>query len=168
MIGCLRTRVCKQPIIALYFESETELKFYNLEARYNTYLKRMVQRISRLYMYKHANNSNQRRFFKGFPEDMQGCKEAFRKVELNTLTMAYRRDLLKTTLSPFDPMSYPSSHVTTTSNDHYHIFICNVTINCVQKHIRVINTANAQEPGRIANTMLKACAIQHAPALTLH
>ena len=26
------TRVRKQPIIALYFESENELKFYNLEA----------------------------------------------------------------------------------------------------------------------------------------
>ena len=33
MISCLRTRVRKQPIIALYFESENELKFYNLEAR---------------------------------------------------------------------------------------------------------------------------------------
>ena len=33
MIGCLRTRVRKQPIIALYFESENELKPYNLEAR---------------------------------------------------------------------------------------------------------------------------------------
>ena len=32
MLGCLRTRVCKQPIIALYFESETVLKFYNLKA----------------------------------------------------------------------------------------------------------------------------------------
>ena len=32
MIGCLRTRVRKQPINALYFESENELKFYNLEA----------------------------------------------------------------------------------------------------------------------------------------
>ena len=32
MIGCLRTRVRKHPIIALYFESETVLKFYNLEA----------------------------------------------------------------------------------------------------------------------------------------
>ena len=32
MIGCLRTRVRKQPIIALYFEFETVLKFYNLEA----------------------------------------------------------------------------------------------------------------------------------------
>ena len=32
MIGWLRTRVRKQPIIALYFESENELKFYNLEA----------------------------------------------------------------------------------------------------------------------------------------
>ena len=31
MIGCLR--VLKQPIIALYFESENELKFYNLEAK---------------------------------------------------------------------------------------------------------------------------------------
>ena len=32
MIGCLRTRFCKQPIIAIYFESENEIKFYNLEA----------------------------------------------------------------------------------------------------------------------------------------
>ena len=35
MIGCLRTRVRKQPIIALYFESENELRFYNLEAWYD-------------------------------------------------------------------------------------------------------------------------------------
>ena len=34
MIGYLRTRVRKQPIIALYFDSETVLKFYNLEARW--------------------------------------------------------------------------------------------------------------------------------------
>ena len=33
MIGCLQTLVHKQPIIALYFESETVLKFYNLETR---------------------------------------------------------------------------------------------------------------------------------------
>ena len=33
MIGFLRTRVHKQPIIALYFETETVLKFYNLKAR---------------------------------------------------------------------------------------------------------------------------------------
>ena len=32
MIGCLRTRVRNQPIIALYFESENDLKLYNLEA----------------------------------------------------------------------------------------------------------------------------------------
>ena len=32
MIGCLRAPVHKQPIIALYFESENEVKFYNLEA----------------------------------------------------------------------------------------------------------------------------------------
>ena len=33
MFGCLRTRVRKQPNIALYFEFENELKFYNLKAR---------------------------------------------------------------------------------------------------------------------------------------
>ena len=33
MIGCLRTRVRKQPIIVFNFESETALKFYNLEER---------------------------------------------------------------------------------------------------------------------------------------
>ena len=32
MIGCLWTRVRKQPIIELYFESENKLQFYNLEA----------------------------------------------------------------------------------------------------------------------------------------
>ena len=31
MISCLRTGVHKQPTIALYFEYENELKFYNLE-----------------------------------------------------------------------------------------------------------------------------------------
>ena len=36
MIGYLRTRVRKQ-IIALYFESENELKFYILEARVRGY-----------------------------------------------------------------------------------------------------------------------------------
>ena len=33
MIGCLGTRVRKQPIIELYLESENELKVYILEAR---------------------------------------------------------------------------------------------------------------------------------------
>ena len=32
MIGCLRTRVRKQPIIVIYFEFENELEFYNLKA----------------------------------------------------------------------------------------------------------------------------------------
>ena len=32
MIGCLQTRVRKQQIIVLYFDSETVLKFYNLKA----------------------------------------------------------------------------------------------------------------------------------------
>ena len=35
MIGCLRTRV----LIAIYFESENELKFYNLEARLEYFTK---------------------------------------------------------------------------------------------------------------------------------
>ena len=30
--GCFRTRVHKQPIIALYFEFENELEFYDFEA----------------------------------------------------------------------------------------------------------------------------------------
>ena len=33
MIGCFQTRVHKQPIIVFYFEFETVLKLYNLEAR---------------------------------------------------------------------------------------------------------------------------------------
>ena len=33
------TCVHKQPIIAVYFESENELKFYNLVARYNMLLR---------------------------------------------------------------------------------------------------------------------------------
>ena len=33
MIGCLRTRIRKQPIIELYFQREAVLKFYYLEAR---------------------------------------------------------------------------------------------------------------------------------------
>ena len=43
MIGCLRTHVCKQPIIALYFESETVIKFYNLEAGNNIVMMLMQQ-----------------------------------------------------------------------------------------------------------------------------
>ena len=38
MIGCLQTRVRKQPIIALYFEFENELKFYNFEARRKVFI----------------------------------------------------------------------------------------------------------------------------------
>ena len=32
MIGCLRTCVCKQPIVTLYYEIEIVLNFYNLKA----------------------------------------------------------------------------------------------------------------------------------------
>ena len=43
MIGCLGTRVRKQPIIALYFESELVLKFYNLQACPNYRLARILK-----------------------------------------------------------------------------------------------------------------------------
>ena len=46
MIGCLWTRVRKQPMIVLYFEFENELKFYNLEARslnYKTWVHSQTQ-----------------------------------------------------------------------------------------------------------------------------
>ena len=36
IIGRLRTRARKQPIVTLYFEFETVLKFYNLEARFSS------------------------------------------------------------------------------------------------------------------------------------
>ena len=48
MIGCLRTRIRKQPIIALYFESENELKFYNIEARAVIH-KRLLRTANREY-----------------------------------------------------------------------------------------------------------------------
>ena len=35
IIDCLRTLVRKQPIVTLYFEFETVLKFFNLEARFS-------------------------------------------------------------------------------------------------------------------------------------
>ena len=35
MIGCLRARARKQPIVALYFEFENELKFYDLRTSSN-------------------------------------------------------------------------------------------------------------------------------------
>ena len=42
MIGCLRTRVRNQPIIALYFESENVLKLYNLEASTKTSMNLLI------------------------------------------------------------------------------------------------------------------------------
>ena len=41
MIGCLQIGVHKQPIIALYFEFENELKFYNLGARSQFFLEKI-------------------------------------------------------------------------------------------------------------------------------
>ena len=46
MIGCLRTRVRKQPIIVLYFEFENELKFYNLEASARSFFFRRSARLA--------------------------------------------------------------------------------------------------------------------------
>ena len=39
MIGCLQTRVHKQPIIVLYFNFETALKFYKLGTWIQTFCK---------------------------------------------------------------------------------------------------------------------------------
>ena len=46
MIGRLRTRVRKQPIIAPYFESENELELYNLAAR-SLFLSEMIAKLER-------------------------------------------------------------------------------------------------------------------------
>ena len=46
MIGCLQTYVRKQPTIVLYFEFETILKFYNLEAWSHHLNNRCVDRLS--------------------------------------------------------------------------------------------------------------------------
>ena len=43
MIGYLRTRVRKQPIVALYFESENELRFYYLEASMYSKIKNTLE-----------------------------------------------------------------------------------------------------------------------------
>ena len=51
LAACRRTCVRKQPIIALYFESENEPKFYNLEPWPQTYFVKAVR-------YVFANKSN--------------------------------------------------------------------------------------------------------------
>ena len=55
MISCLRTRVHKQPIVVLYFESETVLKFYNLKARSIVRKPRTTMTVRQL-VYKKAKN----------------------------------------------------------------------------------------------------------------
>ena len=55
MIGCLRTRLHKRPIIALYFEFETILKFYNLEA--NCHRRRHL-RLHQQTQLQHAHKSD--------------------------------------------------------------------------------------------------------------
>ena len=54
MIGCLRTRVRKQPIIALYFVSENEHMFYNLEAWLGVwrYIEFNIKGLQRCFMIK--------------------------------------------------------------------------------------------------------------------
>ena len=46
MIGCLWTSVRKQPIIALYFEFENKLKFYNLGAS-SLFLSELIAKLER-------------------------------------------------------------------------------------------------------------------------
>ena len=59
MIDCLRTRVRKQSVIALYFEFENELKFYKLEAWFgyirNVILTRILSLVFIDYTTMHFN-----------------------------------------------------------------------------------------------------------------
>ena len=59
MIGCLRTCVHMQPIIALYFESETVLKFYNLEAWPQGFILRLKIKRNNLAACGHVSASSQ-------------------------------------------------------------------------------------------------------------
>ena len=59
MIGCLRKRVHKRPIIALYFEFENELKFYNLGAclqeglnKRKSEIRQMIRRVLEVFRYQ--------------------------------------------------------------------------------------------------------------------
>ena len=51
MIGCLLTRVRKQPIIALYVELETVLKFHNLEASFKLITHKCLSSIASMIFY---------------------------------------------------------------------------------------------------------------------
>ena len=55
MIGRLRICVRKQPIIVLYFESETVLKFYNLEAWWLAALIWIVSALKKWQYLPHKN-----------------------------------------------------------------------------------------------------------------
>ena len=57
MIGCLRTRVRKKAIIALYFEFENELKFYNLEASISTALYRRASQSGKSGTVRESNQA---------------------------------------------------------------------------------------------------------------
>ena len=57
MIRCLRTRVRKQPIIALYFESKNELEFYNLEALSMRFVDRMYKTHTNMLSYRDKQNT---------------------------------------------------------------------------------------------------------------
>ena len=57
MIGCLRTHVRKQPIIAIYFEFENELKFYNLMAELSS--KKPLSSIRYKVACRYSKDSNQ-------------------------------------------------------------------------------------------------------------
>ena len=68
MIGCLGTRVRKQPIIAHYFESENELKLYNLGAWIRPDRSQSTDSTKRMRSYYHVilkryvGNKNQIKF----------------------------------------------------------------------------------------------------------
>ena len=58
MIGCLLTHVHKQPIIALYFEFETVLKFYNLEAWFSLEVSLSNEMHKKCFSFKYEHVGN--------------------------------------------------------------------------------------------------------------
>ena len=63
----LQTGVCKQPIIALYFESENELKFYNLEAM------SQLPCTARTQIYQRSVFSDTVRLWNSLPQTVLSC-----------------------------------------------------------------------------------------------
>ena len=84
MIGCMQPYVCKQPIIALYFEFENELKFYNLVARSPSTLARSRKRHARFLEKKLAGKPD----LASSEEDQQDSNNSVCAKELENTSLA--------------------------------------------------------------------------------